>query len=172
MFLYPAKLKSSKGVSVISLIIIAAAVVGALNAYTFYNPDFQLNKYSFVTLLRSRSDQQRIADLEDIRTALELYYEDKGDYPARDGFCGRIHTILNSAVRNAILPYFPDEGIPQDPAFRGTNKDYFYKKVDRNVYILMAVLENVPDGTTTYSFRGCHDWPGDGVYNYRILHER
>jgi len=165
-------LKSTKGISIISLIILAAVVVAVLNAYAYFNPDFQLTKYSIVRLFRARLDEQRVEDLNKIRAAVEQYYEDNNEYPAFDGFCGRIIAVLHPDVNEAIGEYFENRAIPQDPSFRGTNRDYFYRKVDRNSYILMAILEDVPAGSKTYNYERCHDWPGDGVYNYRITGER
>lgn len=165
-------IKSSKGISVISVIILAAMVFAALNVYAYFNPDFSLRKYSLVRYLTSINDNQRKADLRKLQAAIEDYYEREGEYPAYDGWCGRIFTFMHPEVKEAISDYFSGEGIPQDPSFAGTKKDYFYWREDKNKYILMAVLERPPAGSPTYNYEGCHDWPGDDVYNYQIVVSR
>lgn len=165
-------IKSSKGISIITIIIIAAIVVAALNAYAYFNPDFQLSRYSIVYLIRVYNDNQRKADLNKIQEAVERYYNENGSYPASDSWCGRIFSIMHPEVKDAISDYFKEAGVPQDPSFRGSNKDYFYRREDRDTYILMAVLENLPANSPTYSYGGCFDWPGGGVYNYRIIGSR
>jgi len=163
------RLKSSKGLSLVTLIIIAAFIFGAFNAYAYFNPDFELSRFSVVRFLRASYDTQRMKDLDKIREAVEAYRDDNDEYPAQDGWCGRIISLLNPEVKDALLPYFDQRGIPQDPAFSGTNKDYFYRREDEDSFVLMAVLENAPEGTQAFNYQGCYDWPGDGVYNYRIL---
>lgn len=167
---YPTRfLKSSRGVSIVGIIIFLAFLVAVLNVYTFFNPGFELSKYSVVRLFKSRLDEQRKADLQAIKEAIDAYREQNSDYPAPKGWCGRIVSVLHPEVKDALFDYFDQGAIPQDPAFKGTHKDYFYKHVDRNTFILMAVLEDVPEDTLTYNFTGCHDWPGDNIYNYRII---
>ena len=162
-------LKSPRGLSIIGIIIFIAFLVAVLNVYAYLNPGFELSKYSVVRLFKSKVDEQRKADLQAIKQAIDKYRLENDDYPAQKDWCGRIISVLHPDVKNAILDYFEHGAIPQDPAFKGTSKDYFYRHVDRNTYILLAVLEDVPDNTPTYNFEGCHDWPGEGVYNYRII---
>lgn len=169
MLLYPSKLlKSTKGISIISIIILTAVVVAALNAYAYFNPDFQLSKYSVVHLFRSYTDNDRKEDLTKIQTAIERYYDEHGEYPAYDGWCGRIISVLHPEAKDAITDYFGNDGIPQDPSVRGTGRDYFYRRGDRNNYVLMAVLEAAPVDAPTYNYSGCFDWPGNDVFNYRV----
>jgi len=173
MFPYPLNLiKSSKGLSVISIIILIAFIIGVLNLYAYFNPDFQLSKYTVVYIIRDYKDKQKKKDLDNIKIAVEKYYNETKQYPASDGWCGRIYSVLYSDVNEALSPYFDDKGVPQDPSFGGTDKDYFYIKFDRRSYALMAVLENPPAGSPTYNYEACHDWPGDGVYNYKIEFSR
>ncbi|MEX0616789.1 MAG: hypothetical protein WD231_03210 [Candidatus Woykebacteria bacterium] len=161
---------NQKGIGIISLIIIVAFLYGALTAYSFYNPSFNLSKYTPVYFLRNFNDDNRKEDLLKIANALEAYYEENRELPGQVGFCGRIVTITIPEAKDALSPYFPS-GIPQDPANAGTGKDYFYLHKDRNTYVLLAVLENPPEGSTTYNYEDCHDWPGDNVYNYKVSNE-
>jgi len=169
MFYSPIRLiHSNKGISILTLIIIAAFIFAGFNAYAYFNPEFSLRNYSLLRFLGSYNDKTRIKDLQNIQITVERYYDDNGEYPASDGWCGRIVSVLYPEAKDALQGYFNAGGIHQDPAFRGTSKDYFYRREDRNTYVLMAVLENPPVGSKTYSYEKCHDWPGDDVYNYRL----
>ncbi len=95
-------LKSSKGISIITIIIFAAVLVAALNAYAYFNPDFPLSQYTVNYFLGSYNDKVRKADMEKLRVAVEKYYDDFGEYPARDGFCGRIIAVLYPDAKNSI----------------------------------------------------------------------
>ena len=150
----------------------AAFLVAALNVYAYFNPDFQLSRYSVVHLVRAYKDKQKKADLEKIKDALEAYYDENSQYPGYDGWCGRIFAMLNPDVKDAISPYFENGDIPQDPSFKGTEKDYFYRREDRRHYVLLVVLESEPADSETYNYEGCHDWPGDNIYNYRVTSSR
>jgi hypothetical protein len=160
--------KSSKGISLISIIIIAALIYAGLNAYAYVNPDFQLNRISIVYLLRSFNDNQRKADLQEIKAALLKYYNEERELPASNEWCGPIYSILRPEVKNAISGYFGAEGIPQDPSFRGSGQDYFYRRESFDSALLLTRLENPPPDSPTYNYDDCFDWPGDDVFNYQV----
>ncbi|OGY23416.1 MAG: hypothetical protein A2172_04270 [Candidatus Woykebacteria bacterium RBG_13_40_15] len=161
-------LKSQKGVSIITIIILIAVVVAALNVYAYFEPNFQLKQFSAMYYLRDHNDKIKKADLEKLKAAVDSYYEDHHDYPANTGWCGRIFSLMQTDVRDALSPYFAADRFPQDPTFGNTNKDYFYMRVDDHSYVLMASLENSPLGDSSYNYTGCYDWPGDGIYNYKL----
>ena len=161
-------LKSSKGISLISILILAAVVYAGLNAYAYFNPDFQLNKITPIFFLREARDNQRKDHLLQISNAVEQYKGENGQYPTTDEWCGRVISITHPDVKIAIVSYFKDEGIPQDPSWRGTGQDYFYRREDRNNYVLLASLENLPANSPTFNYEGCHDWPGDDIFNYQV----
>jgi len=163
----PHLLRSSRGISIITILILLAFVVAAFNAYAYFNPKFELSRYSIVYLLHAGRDKQRVADLKKIQGALEEYYNDHGTYPATDGWCGPIYSAMNPEVEEALTTYL-GSNVPRDPGFREAEQDYFYRRENSQSYVLMAVLENPPAGSPTYSYSGCHNWPGDGVYNYRL----
>lgn len=160
-------LKSQRGISVVTVIIIVAFIYAGLTVYSFYEPSFELSRYTPIYFLKDLNDETRKKDLQKIADALDQYQKENNDLPGANEFCGRIFSVLHPVVKSAISPYFPD-GIPQDPTDRGTHKDYFYRKHDRDSYILMAVLENPPENSPAFNFEGCHDWPGDNIYNYVI----
>ncbi len=161
-------LKSSKGISLISIIIIAAVIYAGLSAYAYFNPDFQLNKITPIYFLREYRDNQRKDHLEKISQAVEQYKQENGEYPTTNEWCGRVISITHPDLKIEIVSYFENEAIPQDPSFRGTGQDYFYRREDRNNYVLLARLENLPSTSPTFNYEGCHDWPGDDVFNYQV----
>ena len=160
--------KSNKGFSIITLLIIVALLVATLNVYAFFDPSFQLSQFSVVHFLRDHNDKQRISDINKIKDAVEKYYDEHSEYPATDGWCGRIFSVMHPEVKDAISPYFKNGDIPKDPSFGGTNKEYFYRREDKNTAVLMVALENLPSNAKTYNYSGCYDWPGDNTYNYRV----
>ena len=162
------RLKSQKGISIITIIILAAVVFAGMNAYAYFNPDFQFRKYSIVYLLGNYYDDIRKSDLAEIQIAVEKYKDENGEYPTFDGWCGRIISVLHPDAKDAISPYFGEGGIPEDPSHRGTGQDYFYRREDRNNYVLLTTLDNLPTDSPTFNYDGCFDWPGDGIYNYQI----
>ncbi len=164
-------LSSEKGFSVVALILLAALLFGALNLYAYFNPSFTLSQYTVVALLENLSDRERKQELKTIAEAVEKYYEEHQEYPASNGWCGRVLSILNPDVTNALSPYFQNGGIPQDPKYPGTNKDYFYVREHKDSFALLAVLESSKD-SPTYHYDDCTEWPGDNVFNYRVTGSR
>ncbi len=162
---------SEKGISTLSVIVFAAVVVAVLTGYSYYNPRFTLSKYSPLNYFRIKQDDKRIEDLKSLETAVLKFYDENNGMPANEGFCGRISGVLHPEFRDDVKLYFDSGDVPQDPLRANSEKDYFYYRVDRSHYVLMAALEIPRDqGFTSdkYNFTGCHDWPGNGVYNYQV----
>ncbi len=160
---------NQKGFGVISAIIVLALIFAGLNAYAYYNPSFSLAKYSPLNYFRMKLDEERIKDLKGLEGAILSYYEEKGEMPANDGWCGRISGVMHPEFAEAVKGYFPNDDMPNDPTHGNSNDDYFYYRVDRAHFILMAALD-VPKEDTKgkYNYTGCHDWPGNDIYNYQI----
>ena len=98
-------------------------------------------------------DTRRISDLEQIRNALELYYNTNGNYPIISRWATSELTTYDStgtrwvALQNALLPYMSK--LPNDPKPTGTsgpwkagNYHYAYGSDDGQVYDLVAQLED------------------------------
>ncbi len=160
---------NQKGFGIVSLIIFLAVIFAALNAYAYYNPSFSLAKYSPLNYFRLKFDEQRIKDLKNMEKAVLAYYNDHNEMPGSDGWCGSISGILHPEFGMAIKSYMPNGQLPNDPTHGGTDHDYFYYRVDRAHFILMAALD-LPKSNTKglYNYTGCHDWPGNDIYNYQI----
>jgi general secretion pathway protein G len=95
-------------------------------------------------------DGQRKTELEEIRSALEVYRTDEGSYPSANG---PAHEVLTNLEPDYLDP------VPEDPL-----PDYFYQyqSNDGLTYVLCAHLE-----TKTGSFVECGDDCGD-TCNYKV----
>jgi len=121
-------------------------------------------------------DGKRKADLEQIRSALEMYRADKGYYPPKDatGWCtvlwGCNNPVWYDAVAGALISGEYLSSLPQDPLslYAGTNKDYFFRHVSNNKYELYSELEG--SNTNVYSTSGCACGRGSAgdMYDYKL----
>ncbi len=165
-------LGSEKGFSIIGFIFLFALAFAALNAYAYFNPKSDLSKYTLVNILNNTRDRQRIRDLKTLEAAVVAFYDKNNQMPTVDGWCGRISTVLHPEFILETKAYLPNYMLPHDPTYANSSKDYFYYRVDRSRYILMAVLdtpsENYVDNRADYNFVKCHDWPGNYIYNYQL----
>lgn len=126
---------------------------------------------SFLGLTNSRKDARdtrRKADLEEIRSGLELYKADCGEYPPSA-------TVNGLFTSGGSLTGDPTEcagyttvkyisAVPNDP---NTSNKYFYERNSGNttIYKICASLESVTSGSCTISgFPNC----GAGTCNYQV----
>lgn len=102
---------------------------------------------SFISSQKKGRDARRKADLDQITSALELYYNDNNQYPTSDG-AGRIVGCDGSACDWNTL--WDDQGggvtymvqLPSDPA----GNEYRYESdASGSYYLLYARLENTQD---------------------------
>jgi prepilin-type N-terminal cleavage/methylation domain-containing protein len=105
---------------------------------------------------QSGRDARRVADLQDIRNGLQLFYDKCGFYPGTaaptctDGSAGATWTGSSGSFQSAL------EGagiginvgnVPQDPS---TNRTYGYApSSDNTSYVIGAVLENPTNAVFT-----------------------
>src|SRR3989344_5746151 len=130
------KFLSKKGFTLIELLVVIS-LIGVLTTLVLAN----------LNAARERGrDTQRKADLRNIQTALRLFYNDQGGYPASNN--GQILGCVDGAtvctwneewsvgtmVYMSILPTDPLPGI-----------DYYYVQTDEDNYTLTACLENTSD---------------------------
>lgn len=113
-----------KGFTLLELLIIIV-ILGVLSALISGN---------FITSLKKGRDARRKADLELVQKSLEMYYEDKREYPDSVAFGGQMTDSESGKV------YM--QKIPEDPS----GKNYQYCVSDSNSkYQLYAKLENSED---------------------------
>lgn len=124
-----------KGFTLIELLVVIA-LIGILSTLVIAN----LNS------ARERSrDVQRKSDLRNVQTALRLYYNDHGSFPAT-------FSLWGSPWVDGATTYMSQ--VPTDPL---TSQSYKYSEVDSDNYTLEACLENRSDekGTATSDTTWC-----------------
>jgi len=102
---------------------------------------------SFVGVNKRSRDSRRVADLEKIRIALEIYRQENGSYP-EDG-------DLSDLVTDGYM-----DVIPNDPK----SFSYYYDQTDDYAYSLYAQVEDL--GSTTGSYDA--HCGVTGVCNYEV----
>jgi type II secretion system protein G len=132
------------GFTLIELLVVIA-IIGLLASIIFAS----LNK----TRMKARNSR-RLSDMRQIQLALELYYDEKGQYPIDDndgGGCGCDYSHLPSDNPDFIDVLEPDymPKVPLDPTQDPTTPNLVYKYVsdDGSTYTLQFNME--PDGLGT-----------------------
>ena len=118
---------------------------------------------NFVNSLKKGRDARRKSDLEQIRNALEMYYEDKKDYPQFDIFAASGNKLCESqdctdASGNPEKIYM--QSISNDPKHdpADANSPSYRYCYSPNAFRLHAQLENTNDmaaGTTSTAGMTC-----------------
>ena len=108
-------------------------------------------------------DTKRMADLKQISTAVEFFYNDKGYLPTNTTGWGNIFWGSQPQFITDITPHMPN--LPVDPRKPKQVGDYFYIDLNNTTgkYTLCAIMEN-PTGNS-YDYTGY--WNGS-IYNYCI----
>jgi len=136
-----------KGFSLIELLVVIS-IIGVLLALSFS---------AFSNTKKSARDGKRKADLEQIRSALEIYRTDCKTYPAAVSFGNPLTGAETPCSTNVYMAE-----VPVDP-LAGTY-DYRYNRVSQNSYVLCAYLET-GSGTVT----GCGGQCGTKDCNYKVI---
>lgn len=139
--------KDFLGFTLIELLVVIS-IIGILIALSFVG---------FNQARKSARDSKRKADLEQIRSALEIYRNDQKTYP--DDFSGCSYTSLTSGTEVYMAE------IPKDP-FCPTQY-YRYNKLNSNAYCLCAYLETLSStvGTCNCGSAACGT---DVTCNYKV----
>jgi general secretion pathway protein G len=146
--------KNFKGFTLIELLVVIA-IIGLLSSMSVY----AIN----VARVKSR-DTRRMADLKQIATALELYYDDHGYYPKEsEGSNGRVGE--GAGLDTMLSPYLKT---PNDPLGPGNGTYYYYYDgqqncvnsgvTDRVAVIFANTMETVSGNRSDY----CESWGGEG----------
>lgn len=138
-----------KGFTMIELLVVIS-IIGLLAAILLV---------AYQGARKTARDGKRKADVEMIRSALEMYKADKGYYPPKDqtGWCTVLWGCGSSTWYNDVAGALISGGylssLPQDPLYINTDKDYFFWHISNTQYELFSELET--SNTNTYSTAGC-----------------
>ena len=148
--------KKDKGFTLVELLVVIA-IISILASLLLAN---------FVGLRQRARDAQRKSDLEQIRSALELYRADNGSYPTTSG--GWAVSTQGDTWIPGLSPQYIKK-VPTDPINTGTNAqtagNYIYQYISDNQcgltpgneYALATRFENGSDsaGGNAYTYGTC-----------------
>jgi len=149
-------MKKTVGFTVVEIVVVVS-VIAILSSVVFAN----LNQAS----AQSR-DAKRQADLRNLQTAIELYRQKEGRYPAgcrgANEWSGQSGTDYACSSGNEYiigLTYEYISVLPTDPKLNGTNSGYVYRtNTDGTAYKIMAVRTVERETilhTHTHVFKSC-----------------
>jgi general secretion pathway protein G len=142
-------MKKLKGFTLIEMMVVVAimAVLAGVSLFALENSR------------QAARDARRKADLEAVRSALELYRADCNAYPASLSLDGT--TDLQGTVANcgAVNTYYVD--LPKDS---DTTRSYLYTRLTAQTYELCTALETLTTAVATGCSGGC-----GGTCSYRVL---
>jgi type II secretion system protein G len=170
-------MKAKKGFTLVELIVVMA-IIGILATLGFSSYTNSINK---------SKDARRKADLRSIMTALQLYYNDNGQYPSLG--CG-INCFVKSST-SGVTPWIPAltsnyiKSLPVDPVNNGTDPwsggltyEYGNVSADGQSFDLVAQLEWHKDPDTcqfkayTNNFTGKSWCPGGSSDSASYLYQQ
>ncbi|MCX7928285.1 MAG: prepilin-type N-terminal cleavage/methylation domain-containing protein [Patescibacteria group bacterium] len=144
------KIFTNKGFTLIELLVVIS-IIGVISAMSFF---------ALQSSRESARNARRRADLETIRSALEMYKADCNQYPAASGNAVPNPLQANPSAANCVgnsVVYL--SSVPTDP----NSGNYYYRRISATSYELCARLEGV-SGTTACGGASC---PG-GACNYSV----
>ncbi len=142
------KVQPFHGFTLIELLVVIS-IIGILMAVSFAG---------FSQSRKSARDTKRKADLEQIRSALEIYRNDCKNYPSSGTFAA-LQTELASATDTDCAGNSYMAQVPNDPL---TGQTYAYSG-STNIYALCSYLE-----TTSETVTGCASC-GTKVCGYKVI---
>jgi prepilin-type N-terminal cleavage/methylation domain-containing protein len=129
-------MKNKKGFTLVELLVVVA-IIGILAA---------VSVVSLNTARARARDSRRVADVRQIQTALELYYNDMGTYPAAVAPGGEI-----KAGNTVYMSQIPTPPSPHDGDCTAANNKYAY------------ALQNASSTTPSYTITYCLGAPTGGL---------
>lgn len=145
-------------------ILIVIAIIGILTS---------IGLQSFNSSQMKSRDAKRKAHLQQISNALELYYNDKGQYPADNGSgsimgCGAGAIVActwgTSAFSNTTTGTIYMVKLPTDPH----SYSYYYRRTATSSYQLYASLENTQDKSILSTLPNLNCGNGANSCNYGV----
>jgi len=155
------KFSINNGFTLIELLVVIS-IIGILTALIMVN---------FNAARERARDVQRKSDLDQVKKALRMYYNDNNMYPAASS--GKISGCTPSQTfkwgsQFACRSMAYMKRLPQDPS---AGKTYYYAQTSSGQdFCLWAGLENKSDGDITKSQSRCSNCtnPDTNLYNYVV----
>lgn len=143
-------MRKQRGFTLIELLVVIA-IIGLLSTLAVV----ALNS----ARLKAR-DAKRVADVKQIQTALELYFNDQSGYPVVVGTLGSDANLaclgtIGFAASGCADPYMGL--VPSNPEPNGT--DYVYTSADESTYSITFTLEGTTGGLSV----GAHTASQNGI---------
>lgn len=123
---------SKRGFTLVEVLIVIA-IVGIL---------IGMSIVAFQAARKTARDGQRKTDLAEIKSNIEIYRTDCGEYPATITFGSALNGGTSSCTGNVYMPI-----VPNDPQNTTGARRYYYNRSTVNTYELCASLEQ--GGTQT-----------------------
>ncbi|OGY14365.1 MAG: hypothetical protein A3A62_01725 [Candidatus Blackburnbacteria bacterium RIFCSPLOWO2_01_FULL_44_43] len=95
-----------------------------------------LSVVAFQATRVSARDAKRKADIAEIRSSLEIYRTDCGEYPSALTFGSALSGGVTVCTGNVYMPT-----VPNDPINASGSRKYYYARLSVNTYELCASLE-------------------------------
>ena len=142
--------KACKGFTLIELLVVIV-IIGILMSVLLV---------SYQGTRKTARNGKRKADLEQIRSALQLYHADCGEYPPSASVS--FGSSLISSCPGPSVTYMTE--LPQDPLY--STFEYKYNQVSDHIYNLCAFLEG--GGETSLCSGGCGNCKEGEACNYIV----
>jgi len=143
--------KNRKGFTLIELLVVIA-IIGTLASVVMIN----------LSSARAKArDTKRVADINQVAKLMELYYNDKNNYPSATA--GNLNATLSLTLEPKYLGGLPDAPTPADGSCTDTqgkgNNNYWFEGIDGTTYTVTFCLGNngpvaYPSGTHTLTPAG------------------
>jgi general secretion pathway protein G len=130
-------------------VLVASAIIAILTVVGLMviNPITQFNK---------TRDARRKSDLAQLKTALQMYHNDQGEYPVPGSFPGPGEEWTRPGYTDVVYM----RSVPGDPS-DGDNYHYGGTGAEQQDFCLVATLQNVNDPATTESQTLCNRCAGE-----------
>ena len=147
MRLFSKQLNNHKGFTLIELLVVIA-IIGILATLAIV---------SLTTARSSSRDTKRIADLKQLQTALELYYNDYGSYPTV------LSDLASTTLATKYLETIPTAPTLVDGDCTATSNSYIYNtSYDKSSYSIHSCIggntSSLTKGTIVASQNGLSSW--------------